>query len=74
VRVSKVLKAICGFTCEFVIMSAEVVEGIRPALWVQVRAMVRKRGRCRRCGELAAWFDNGRPAVVAASRCGVRDR
>lgn len=58
-RVSKVLKAILGFTREVVIMSAEVVAGDRPKLRVQVRAKVRKRGWCGRCGELAAWFDNG---------------
>lgn len=58
-RVSKVLKAICGFSREVVIMSAEVIDGDRPKLRVQVRPKVRKRGRCGRCGGLAAWFDNG---------------
>ena len=58
-RVSKVLKAICGFSREVVIMSAEVIDGDRPKLRVQVRPKVRKRGRCGRCGGLAAWFGNG---------------
>ena len=50
-RVSKVLRAICGFTREVVIMSAEVVGDPRPVLRVQVRAKVRKRGCCGRCGQ-----------------------
>ena len=58
-RVSKVLRAICGFTREVVIMSAEVVEGARPVLRVQVRAKVRKRGVCGRCGQRSPWFDQG---------------
>lgn len=58
-RVSKLLKAICGFTREVVIMSAELVAGDRPVLQVHVRPKVRRRGRCGRCGQLAAWFDNG---------------
>jgi transposase len=59
VRVSKVLRAILGFTREVVIMSVEVVAGDRPVLRVHVRPKVRRRGRCGRCGELASWFDNG---------------
>lgn len=58
-RVSKVLKAILGFTREVVIMSVEVVAEGRPCLRVHVRPKVRPRGRCGRCGELASWFDNG---------------
>jgi transposase len=59
VRVSKVLRAILGFTREVVIMSVEVVAGDRPALRVHVRSKVRRWGRCGRCGEFASWFDNG---------------
>jgi len=59
VRVSKLLKAILGFTREVVIMSVEVLVEDRPKLVVHVRPKVRKRGRCGRCGELASWFDNG---------------
>jgi len=59
VRVSKVLKAILGFTREVVIMGVEVVAEGRPVLRVHVRPKVRRRGRCGRCGELASWFDNG---------------
>ena len=59
VRVSKVLRAICGFGREVVILSTELVEGARPRLRVHVRAKFRRRGRCGRCGQLAAWFDNG---------------
>ncbi len=58
-RVSKVLKAICGFSREVVIIDAEVVVGDRPRLVVWVRQKARRRGRCGRCGELASWFDNG---------------
>ena len=58
-RVSKVLKAICGFGREVVVMGGEVVAGERPVLRVHVRPKQRRRGRCGRCGELAAWFDNG---------------
>lgn len=58
-RVSKVLRAILGFTREVVILGVEVVAGERPVLRVHVRPKVRRRGRCGRCGELAAWFDNG---------------
>jgi transposase len=59
VRVSKVLKAILGFTREVVIMGVEVAAGDRPVLRVHVRPKLRRRGRCGRCGELASWFDNG---------------
>jgi transposase len=59
VRVSKVVRAILGFTREVVIMSVELVDGARPRLRVDVRAKVRRRGRCGRCGALAPWFDNG---------------
>lgn len=58
-RVSKVLKAICGFSREVVIIDADVVVGDRPRLVVWVRQKARRRGRCGRCGELASWFDNG---------------
>lgn len=58
-RVSKVLRAILGFSREVVILGIEVVEGVRPALRVRVRPKVRGRGRCGRCGALASWFDNG---------------
>jgi transposase len=42
-----------------VIMGVEIVSGDRPALRVHVRAKVRRRGRCGRCGGSAGWFDNG---------------
>lgn len=58
-RVSKVLKRICGFGREVVILAVEVVDGPRPRLVVDVRPKRRRRGRCGRCGELAAWLDNG---------------
>ncbi len=58
-RVSKVLKAICGFGREVVILAVEVVESPRRKVVVEVRPKRRRRGRCGRCGELAGWLDNG---------------
>ena len=58
-RVSKVLRAICGFTREVVIIGVDVVEGPRRSLRVHVRPKARRRGRCGRCGELAVWYDQG---------------
>jgi len=59
VRVSKVLKAICGFTREVVILAVEVTGGPRWRLVVDVRPKRRRRGRCGRCGQPASWLDNG---------------
>ena len=58
-RVSKVLRAICGFGREVVIVGVEVRVEARPVVRVHVRSKVRRRGRCGRCGELGSWFDNG---------------
>lgn len=58
-RVSKVLKAICGFGRDVVIIDSDVVGGPRERVVVWVRQKVARRGRCGRCGELAAWLDNG---------------
>ena len=58
-RVSKVLKKICGFTREVVIIGVEVVEGTRPRVEVHVRAKQRRRCRCGRCARLSPWLDNG---------------
>ena len=61
-RVSKVLKAICGFGREVVIISTEVLatpRGRRGEVEVFVRPKRRKRGRCGRCGASAPWLDNG---------------
>lgn len=58
-RVSKVLKAICGLGREVVVRGFELVDGDRPRLVVSIRAKVRRWGRCGRCGELATWFDHG---------------
>lgn len=58
-RVSKLLRKICGLCRETVVVDWEVTESDRPALSVWVRAKVRRRGRCGRCGALAAWFDQG---------------
>jgi transposase len=59
VRVSKVLKAVCGFGRDVVIIDFDVVVGDRPRLVVWVRPKAARRGRCGRCGSLASWFDNG---------------
>lgn len=58
-RVSKVVKAVCGFGREVVVLGVEIVEAARPKLRVHVRPKVRRRGRCGRCGAVASWFDNG---------------
>jgi hypothetical protein len=60
VRVSKVLKTICGFTREVVVMSAEVVEGIRPALLVQVG---RRSANVAGAGVAASWRRGGAVAL-----------
>jgi len=59
VRVSKVLKAVLGFSREVVIMGVEVVAEGRPVVRVHVRSKAQRRGRCGRCGDLASWFDQG---------------
>lgn len=61
-RVNKVLRAICGFGREVVIINAEVLKtprGQRGEVEVFVRPKQRPRGRCGRCGEPASWLDNG---------------
>lgn len=58
-RVSKVLKSVCGFGREVVILAVEVIEGPRDRVVVDVRPKRRRRGRCGRCGELGSWLDNG---------------
>jgi len=59
VRVSKVVRAICGFSREVVIIGVEVADRSRPRLAVHVRPKVRRRGLCGRCGQPASWLDNG---------------
>lgn len=58
-RVTKVLKAICGFGRDVVVQGVELLEGDRPRLMVWVRPKVRRRGRCGRCAQLASWYDQG---------------
>lgn len=61
-RGNKVLKAICGFGRDVVIISVEVLDrarGERAEIEVFVRPKQRRRGRCGRCGELAPWHDKG---------------
>ena len=61
-RVSKVLKAICGFGREVVIISTAVLaipRGRRGEVEVFLRPKARRRGQCGRCGERATWLDNG---------------
>jgi transposase len=61
VRVKKLLKKVLGFCSDTVIRGWELDEadGGRPALRVMIRAKVRRRGRCGRCGELASFYDQG---------------
>lgn len=58
-RVSKLLRKICGLCRDTVVVDWEVIDRDRPLLRVWVRSKVRRRGRCGRCGQLAAWFDQG---------------
>ena len=61
-RVNKVLRAICGFGREVVIIKPEVLptpRGQRGEVEVFVRPKQRSRGQCGRCGEPASWLDNG---------------
>ena len=59
----KLLKAICGFGRDVVIMGFEVVgdrrPGTRVTVVVHVRPKVRKHGKCGRCGARSSWLDNG---------------
>ncbi|MBK5224032.1 MAG: transposase family protein [Acidimicrobiia bacterium] len=58
-RVKKVLMAVLGLCRETVVRSWELHDGERPRLEVRIRAKVRRRGRCGRCGELAGFYDQG---------------
>jgi len=59
VRVKKVLIAVLGLCRETVIRCWELHDGDRPRLEVWLRMRVRRRGRCGRCGTLAAFYDQG---------------
>jgi len=60
VRVKKLLTGVLGLCRLTVFIDAELDDrDARPALLVWVRAKVRRRGRCGRCGELAGWYDQG---------------
>ncbi len=60
-RFKKVLVAALGLCRATVIMGWALVEidGRRPLVEVQVRAKVRRRGRCGRCGAEASFYDQG---------------
>lgn len=45
----RVVKAVCRFSSEVVVMDVEIADGCRPRLDVDARPRVRHRGRCRRC-------------------------
>lgn len=51
--------AVLGLCTETVVRSWDLHDGERPRLEVWVRAKVRRRGRCGRCGELASLYDQG---------------
>jgi len=61
VRVKKLLMKVLGLCSETVIRDWQLDEanGGRPALTVTIRAKVRRRGRCGRCGELGSFYDQG---------------
>lgn len=59
-RVTTLLRRLLGLCGETVICDwALDEEGERPSLTVRVRAKVRRRGRCGRCGTLSSWYDRG---------------
>ena len=61
-RVSKVLKAVCGFGREVVIVDSVVRDpgrGVRAQVTVWVRSKIARRGHCGRCGVLASFYDQG---------------
>lgn len=59
-RVSTLLKRLLGLCRGTVVQDWRLDDdGERPSLVVGVRAKVRRRGRCGRCGELASWYDQG---------------
>ena len=60
-RVKKLLMKVLGFCSETVIggWQLEEPDGRRPRLTVWIRAKVRRRGRCGRCGESASFYDQG---------------
>lgn len=58
-RVKKVLKAALRLCRDTVIRGGVLHEGDRARLEVWVRVKVRRRGRCGRCGSLAAFYDQG---------------
>lgn len=51
--------AMPGLCRDTVIRSWELHDGERPRLEVRIKAKVRRRGRCGRCGELASFYDQG---------------
>lgn len=58
-RVKKLLMVVLGLCRETVIRAWELHDGDRPRVEVWLRARARRRGRCGRCGELAAFYDQG---------------
>ncbi|CAN5563573.1 ISL3-like element IS1557 family transposase [soil metagenome] len=60
-RVKKLLMRVLGLCRETVIRDWQLDEpdAQRPMLTVWIRAKVRRRGRCGRCGELASFYDQG---------------
>lgn len=58
-RVKKVLIAMLGLCRETVVRCWELHDGERPRIEVGLGTRVRRRGRCGRCGALAAFYDQG---------------
>jgi len=59
VRVKTLLIKVLGLCRDVVICAWELHGGDRPRLDVRVRSRTRRRGRCGRCGDLAAFYDQG---------------
>ncbi|KAB2845718.1 MAG: ISL3 family transposase, partial [Hyphomicrobiaceae bacterium] len=76
-RIKRLLREVLGLSRGVVVCGWELDwdRDERPVLRVEVRDRVRRRGRCGRCGERAAWYDRGggrrmwRHLDVAFARC-----
>ena len=72
-RVKKVLIAMLGLCRETVVRCWELHDGERPRIEVGLGTRVRRRGRCGRCGALAAFYDQGGGVGIPRKGGGIDD-